>query len=77
VTIKALESHRNLVDVYWAAQREASRLGHETIGPEHLLLGLVAQGGRAAEVLGELGIGLGRARAELRRVQAEDLARSG
>ena len=49
--MKVLESHRNLIDVYWAAQREASRLGHETIGPEHILLGLVAHGGRAAEAV--------------------------
>ena len=64
--MKVLESHRNLIDVYWAAQREASRLGHETIGPEHILLGLVAHGGRAAEVLGGLGVDLERTRAELR-----------
>jgi hypothetical protein len=32
--IKARESHRNLVDIYWAAQLEASRLGHRVpVGP--------------------------------------------
>ena len=75
--MKVLESHRNLIDVYWAAQREASRLCHETIGPEHILLGLVAHGGRAAEVLGGLGVDLERTRAELRRLQGEDLAALG
>lgn len=39
------------------AQQEASALGHEYLGTEHLLLGLLAEGaGAAAGVLTELGI---------------------
>jgi uncharacterized protein YndB with AHSA1/START domain len=75
--MRVLESHRNLVDVYRAARREASRLGHETVGAEHVLLGLVAQGGRAAEVLGALGVDLETVRTQLRRLQGEDLAALG
>jgi len=41
------------------AQEEAQRLGHNYIGTEHLLLGLVREGGGvAAEVLSNLGIKL-------------------
>ena len=49
------------------AESEALRLGHTTVGPEHLLLGLLADDeSDAAEVLAGLGIDLGtvRARAE-------------
>jgi ATP-dependent Clp protease ATP-binding subunit ClpA len=49
------------------AESEALRLGHATVGSEHLLLGLLAdEEGDAAEVLAGLGIDLGtvRARAE-------------
>ncbi len=50
------------------AQREASRLQHDYIGPEHILLGLVAQGESvAATVLGHLGINLQAIRTELDR----------
>ena len=39
------------------AQEEASALGHDWIGTEHLLLGLVAEGdGLAASVLTEMGV---------------------
>jgi len=45
------------------AQEEALRLGHTTIGTEHLLLGLLREGeGVAAKVLGDLGLNLSRAR---------------
>ncbi len=46
------------------AQEEAMRLNHTTIGPEHLLLGLVREGdGVAAKVLANLGIELNKLRA--------------
>jgi ATP-dependent Clp protease ATP-binding subunit ClpC len=38
------------------AQDEARRLGHDHIGPEHILLGLVSEGGAGATVLEALGI---------------------
>jgi hypothetical protein len=48
---------------------EARRLGHNYIGTEHLLLGLVREGeGIAAGVLESMGVNLDRARAELIRV---------
>src|SRR5437763_16842512 len=46
-----------------AAQEEAQRLGHNFLGTEHILLGLLSQdGGLAASVLRELGIDHSRAR---------------
>ena len=43
--------------------REALQLGHNYIGTEHLLLGLISEGeGVAAQVLGDLGVDLKRAR---------------
>lgn len=44
------------------AQKEAVNLGHPFIGTEHLLLGLIAQGGEAKQVLGEFGVTLDEAR---------------
>jgi ATP-dependent Clp protease ATP-binding subunit ClpA len=39
-----------------AAQQEARRLGHDCIGTEHLLLGLLREKGTAARVLTDLGV---------------------
>lgn len=48
------------------AQGEAGMLGHDYIGTEHLLLGLLREEeGLAAQVLGELGIRLEAARSEV------------
>jgi len=48
---------------------EARRLGHHYIGTEHLLLGLVRQGGStAAGVLESLGVNLEKARSEVIRI---------
>jgi hypothetical protein len=48
---------------------EARRLGHDHIGTEHLLLGLVREGeGIAAGVLESLGVGLDKTRAEVIRL---------
>jgi ATP-dependent Clp protease ATP-binding subunit ClpC len=46
--------------------RESQALGHAYIGTEHILLGLIAEGeGVAAQVLANLGVGLGGARARV------------
>lgn len=54
------------------ATREANRLRHEYIGPEHILMGLVAQGECVAgTVLARSGVDLEKVRAELnRQIQA-------
>jgi ATP-dependent Clp protease ATP-binding subunit ClpC len=49
--------------------REALQLGHNYIGTEHILLGLVREGeGVAAQVLSSLGVDLGRLRHEVVRL---------
>jgi len=56
---------------------EARHLGHNYIGTEHLLLGLLREGeGVAADVLDSLGITLERVRAETARVLGEGMARA-
>jgi ATP-dependent Clp protease ATP-binding subunit ClpA len=49
------------------ARQEAQRFNHDYIGTEHVLLGLIAEGGGAADVLGKLGIDSKRVRAETER----------
>jgi ATP-dependent Clp protease ATP-binding subunit ClpC len=45
--------------------RESLQLGHNYIGTEHILLGLIREGeGVAAQVMHHMGVGLERARAE-------------
>jgi ATP-dependent Clp protease ATP-binding subunit ClpC len=41
--------------VFHFAREEGSKLGHAMIGPEHLLLGLMREGGNASKVLSEFG----------------------
>ena len=41
--------------VFHFAREEGSRLGHAMIGPEHLLLGLMREGGNASHVLADFG----------------------
>ena len=41
--------------VFHFAREEGSKLGHAMIGPEHLLLGLMREGGNASKALGEFG----------------------
>ncbi|NBC95786.1 MAG: ATP-dependent Clp protease ATP-binding subunit, partial [Deinococcus-Thermus bacterium] len=41
--------------VFHFAREEGSKLGHAMIGPEHLLLGLMREGGTASKVLAEFG----------------------
>ena len=55
VTAQARES-------VWLARTEAAALGERSLGTEHLLLGLIRLGGRAAEALGALGVSLDAAR---------------
>ncbi len=51
------------------SQEEARRLGHNVVGTEHILLGLVAEGeGVAARALQQLGISLDGVRAEVEKV---------
>ncbi|WP_020663015.1 Clp protease N-terminal domain-containing protein [Amycolatopsis benzoatilytica] len=58
--------------------REGLRLGHNYIGTEHLLLGLLDQGeGAGYEVLTELGVGKDAAEAKIKEVLAEILAARG
>jgi ATP-dependent Clp protease ATP-binding subunit ClpC len=58
--------------------REAVHLGHQYIGTEHLLLGLIREGnGKAAHVLTELGADLDRTRQEVLRLLDEYQRRQG
>ena len=51
------------------AQEEARALGHSSVGPEHLLLGLLAvPEGAGARALAQLGLDEARARAEVERI---------
>ena len=51
------------------AREEAERVGHRYLGPEHVLLGVLAEGrSRAAGVLGAAGVDLTAARAALARL---------
>lgn len=60
-----------------AMHAEAARLHHREIEPEHMLLGLLAQGGTAAAVLAAQGVTLTRARAAVDEMADTDLARVG
>ena len=60
-----------------AMHAEAARLHHREIEPEHMLLGLLAQGGTAAAVLAAQGVTLTRARAAIDEMADTDLARVG
>ena len=58
--------------VFHYAREEGSKLGHSMIGPEHLLLGLMREGGTASRVLAEFGATL-----EGFRSQVEDMVGRG
>ncbi len=56
------------------ANAAAARLGHEYIGTEHLLVGLLEEGtGPAAQLLNHLGITVEQVREEWRRVTDTEL----
>src|SRR5207248_321548 len=58
---------KRVIELSW---EEAQSLGHDYIGTEHLLLGLLAEGdGLAAQVLAKLGADLETARAAIRAMQ--------
>ncbi|XP_049367381.1 ATP-dependent Clp protease ATP-binding subunit ClpA homolog CD4A, chloroplastic-like [Solanum verrucosum] len=66
---KAMSEQRNTkkaVKVIMLAQEEARRLGHNLIGTEQILLGLI--GGTAAKVLKSMGINLRDARIEVEKI---------
>ena len=55
--------------VLFLSQQEAKRLGHNYVGTEHLLLGLVAEGeGVAAQALQTIGINLQKVRSEVEKI---------
>ena len=55
--------------VVYLAQQEAARLGHNVVGTEHLLLGLVSEGESvAAKALESMGISLEQIRQEVERI---------
>lgn len=55
--------------VVYLAQQEAARLGHNVVGTEHLLLGLVAEGqGIAAKALESMNIDLSKIQHEIERI---------
>ena len=59
-TFQVTEQARNVLSL---AQEEAQRFQHNSLGTEHLLLGLVREGeGVAAKVLANLGVELNRVR---------------
>lgn len=60
-----------------AMRTEAARLRHREVEPEHMLLGLLAQGGTAAAVLAGHGVTLAGARAAVDDMTHADLARVG
>lgn len=63
--------------VYNAAVIEAARVRSAEVRPEHLLLGLLAQGGSVAAVLGAQGITLAAARQAARELEDSDMERVG
>ncbi|MGB9867445.1 MAG: ATP-dependent Clp protease ATP-binding subunit [Bacillota bacterium] len=55
--------------VLYLAKEEAQNLGHDYVGTEHLLLGLIREGNSiAARVLNSMGVDLNRVRAEIEQV---------
>lgn len=58
-------------DLLPQAVRESRALGHDYVGTEHLLLGLIAADGVAAQVLTGLGVTLDEARAQVLRLLDE------
>lgn len=48
-------TERSQKSLYSAAE-EAQKLGHNYMGTEHVLLGIIVEGGQAAKILGEMGV---------------------
>ena len=65
--------HRKSTKVLALAQEEALRLGHNNIGTEHILLGLVREGeGIAAKALQALGLSPDKIQKKLKASSAAD-----
>ncbi len=63
--------------VLYLSQEEAQRLGHEVVGTEHILLGLVREGeGIAAKALQNLGIDLEKVREEVLKIVGQGQAQT-
>ena len=62
------------IKVIMLAQEEARRLGHNFVGTEQILLGLIGEGtGVAAKVLKSLGVNLKDSRIEVEKVEVQAL----
>ena len=69
--VQCNERSSRVLDLAW---KEADRFGHRYLGPEHLLLGVLREGGSgAARVLEARGVGLAAARAALGRLAERGL----
>lgn len=63
------------IKVIMLAQEEARRLGHNFVGTEQILLGLIGEGtGVAAKVLKSMGVNLKDARVEVEKIIGADRA---
>ena len=61
------------IKVIMLAQEEARRLGHNFVGTEQILLGLIGEGtGVGSKVLKTLGVNLKDARVEVEKIIVED-----
>lgn len=60
-----------------ASLEEAAWLGHDSVGDEDLLLGVLVSNGEIAGIAGEMGFGVEDVRKELRRMFASSLASVG
>jgi len=58
--------------VFHFAREEGLSLGHTTLEPEHLLLGVMREGGNASKVLGELGMTLKGLRRQVAEIVGHD-----
>jgi ATP-dependent Clp protease ATP-binding subunit ClpA len=57
------------IKVILLAQQESHLLGHNSIGTEHIFLGLISESsGRAAKVLQSMGVSLNKARSEVEKI---------
>ena len=62
------------IKVIMLAQEEARRLGHNFVGTEQILLGLIGEGtGVAAKVLKSMGVNLKDSRVEVEKIIGRDL----
>ncbi len=60
------------IKVIMLSQKEAHRLGHNFVGTEHILLGLIAEGTGVAAILKTMGGNLKDARIEVEKIIGRD-----